>query len=356
MALTFTISDESLNSYGYVVRTSGIDLNRFRNNPVMFYMHEQQNGVIGRWDNIRIVDNKLIADATFDESDPIGKMVKEKVNKGFIRSASIGLSNVVFEDINGVKTVTSCTLNEVSIVDVPSNQNAVKLYKKNGRQVCNLSDLQPMTPEEFGRELLDILGLDESADEHDVLDKIRELKEKAEDAEKEIKKAFNHGFISDSEHNLLLKMNLSNPAYVTDFLKDKMADSETLIEAEVNKANKAGKIIFYDKELYRAIGRESGLKTLRKLFNAMPTQLKITDIMDGGKDSNRTNWGLNEYRKYAPQELKANPKLYQTLMEREKDKSVPEFGLDYYRKHNPQFLRDNPQEYQRMIDKEANNQ
>ena len=44
---TFVISDESVNSYGYIVKTDGIDITAFERNPVMLYMHERKT-VVGR--------------------------------------------------------------------------------------------------------------------------------------------------------------------------------------------------------------------------------------------------------------------------------------------------------------------
>lgn len=51
-AHTFVVSDESPNSYGFVVLTEGIDTAQFERNPVMLYMHERSR-VVGRWENIR---------------------------------------------------------------------------------------------------------------------------------------------------------------------------------------------------------------------------------------------------------------------------------------------------------------
>ena len=39
--VTFVISDESVNSYGKVILTDGIDISQFERNPVMLYMHER---------------------------------------------------------------------------------------------------------------------------------------------------------------------------------------------------------------------------------------------------------------------------------------------------------------------------
>ena len=63
---TFIVSDESLNSYGMVILTAGIDYADFARNPIMYYMHERSKGVVGRWENIRVEDNKLLMDAVFE--------------------------------------------------------------------------------------------------------------------------------------------------------------------------------------------------------------------------------------------------------------------------------------------------
>ena len=94
MTYTFIISDESVNADGFVIQTKGIRTERFKKNPVMLYMHAREKGVIGRWDNIRTEGSQLIADAVFDENNPLGKEVKERVDGGFLRSASIGLSQL----------------------------------------------------------------------------------------------------------------------------------------------------------------------------------------------------------------------------------------------------------------------
>ena len=83
MTYTFIISDESVNADGFVIQTKGIRTERFKKNPVMLYMHAREKGVIGRWDNIRTEGSQLIADAVFDENNPLGKEVKERVDGGF---------------------------------------------------------------------------------------------------------------------------------------------------------------------------------------------------------------------------------------------------------------------------------
>ncbi len=75
----FTVSDETLNSYGSVVLTSGINIARFQRNPIMLHMHDRDKGVIGRWENITKEGDKLTAEAVFDDTTELGAKVKHQV-------------------------------------------------------------------------------------------------------------------------------------------------------------------------------------------------------------------------------------------------------------------------------------
>lgn len=102
---TFVVSDESVNSYGFVIRTAGIDTARFERNPVMLYMHERKT-VVGRWENIRKDGKKLLANAVFDDTTELGSTVKAQVEKGFLRSASIGVDILESKREGDVEVVT----------------------------------------------------------------------------------------------------------------------------------------------------------------------------------------------------------------------------------------------------------
>lgn len=149
MAKTFICSDESVNSYGYRVLTSGINFKNFKKNPVMLFNHESYswggdiyNGPVGRWENIRVEDGKLKADAVIDENDPKGAIINNKIENDFIRAASIGfrvlsISEKPEDMIKGQTrpTITECELIEISVVDIPANKNALALYDKEGNKI-----------------------------------------------------------------------------------------------------------------------------------------------------------------------------------------------------------------------------
>lgn len=160
---TFVLSDETVNSNGFVVLTEGIETTAFERNPVMLYMHNRDGNVIGRWDNVRKEGKRLLADAVFDENTELGARVKKQVDDGFLRAVSIGIECLSQETLNGVETVTKCRLIEASIVDIPSNTNAVKLFRRSGGYVYKPKDLESDTSQDLKSALIAVLGLADTA-------------------------------------------------------------------------------------------------------------------------------------------------------------------------------------------------
>lgn len=138
--LTFVLNDESkTNSYGFRVKNEGICLKRFKQNPVILSDHwNSPNYVIGRWENIRMEDKQLKADAVFDMDDDEAAKIAGKVERGFLKGASMGIRfsrEDMVENPNGTFDLSACELYEASIVAVPSNANAVKLYSQTGELI-----------------------------------------------------------------------------------------------------------------------------------------------------------------------------------------------------------------------------
>ena len=143
MSKRVILSDSSINSYGYRVLTSGGRLDRFKKNPIMLYMHMRDEGsprwcnykAIGYWKDIQIEDDVLSAVPVFDKVDELSKEIAAKFEAGTFRAASIGIRVLgTSEDANVLlpgqtrASVVDWELLEASIVDIPSNGNAVRLY------------------------------------------------------------------------------------------------------------------------------------------------------------------------------------------------------------------------------------
>ena len=191
----FVLSDQSVNSMGFVVLTAGIDLDSFKKNPVMLFNHCEDD-ICGRWLNVRVEGDKLLAEGEFDEADPEAKDLMGKVERGFLKGCSIGfnisdmsLSVKGFEDI---PVATKTVLHEASITPLPSNTNACCIYDAEGKLMnidqvhafINLKRNQNSTinkPRQKLALLIATLSLTADSTEDQVITAVNKLSKKAND-------------------------------------------------------------------------------------------------------------------------------------------------------------------------------
>lgn len=186
----FKVSDNSINDGGFRILTEGIDLSVFGKNPVMLWKHERYDSrmlPIGRWDNLKIENGALTAEPVLDEKDPFAQQIKSKVDQGFINACSIGVQVIeVSEDpalmLPGQRraTVTKCVLVEISLVDIPGNQNSVRLYKDDKIVALSSGEDNGIIPiiNQHGNKMKSValkLGLAESATEDQILQEVAKL-------------------------------------------------------------------------------------------------------------------------------------------------------------------------------------
>ena len=199
------ISDESINTYGFWVRTDGIDLSPFLKNPVMLWNHNRDNHgtvnaqlPIGIWKDLRIENGVLTGEPVFDETDEFAVRIKKKYEAGILNACSMGFVPLEWSDApemlkegQTVATVTRCRLMEISICDIPSNGNAtVVLYDENSKTI-NLSDLpnKAIGPKinDMSKEIAKKLGLDENASPEACVEAIQKKDDKIATLEAENK-------------------------------------------------------------------------------------------------------------------------------------------------------------------------
>lgn len=144
----FILNDETKrNQYGFRVLNSGLSLERFRKNPVLLDSHRSYgtDGVIGRWENIQLEGHLLTAEAVFNPDDPQANKIEKMVANGFLRGASLGLDPYSMDnfeaDFDGY-TLTKAEILEASIVPIPNNANAIKLYAASDAGVEQLKEEQ----------------------------------------------------------------------------------------------------------------------------------------------------------------------------------------------------------------------
>lgn len=140
----FVASDNSVDSYGTVLPVNGWDLERYSRNGVVGYQHElygdaltgsDPDDVIGKGEAF-VEDDKLVIRVTFEPADlnPKADKIYRKIQFGSIKGVSVGFTPLgeghwgerkAGEDPE-VYYFAGQELLEVSVVNIPSNKNAVK--------------------------------------------------------------------------------------------------------------------------------------------------------------------------------------------------------------------------------------
>lgn len=260
MPHTFVINDDSIvNEYGYRVMNSGLDTSQFMRNPVVLFMHrrgDQGNEVIGKVTDIRQSGAQMLADVEFDVEDEFAKKISGKVERGFVRMASIYAdvkeTSISPEDIlpgQTFETVTASKLVELSIVDIGGNDNAIKLSRQG----------EPIQLKKINSTSMDLksialsLGMDANSTEEAILKEAKKIQQAKEAAEKRLKTLeTEHAKLRKAEAEQLVakavKLGLVNEglkdnqikAFESDFDGQKAIFSKLIGDAET-EAQKDGK-------------------------------------------------------------------------------------------------------------------
>lgn len=263
---TFILNDESVNSYGFVVKTDGIELSQMQDNPVMLYGHNDDELLpIGKWVNFRVVGTQLLADAQFDEADEFAVRVHSKIENGYLKCTSIGFSIEEMLGDTEIPIVTKCILKEASIVPIGSNKNA-KLVKLSAGDLNTITKLK--NNKNHMKTILTHLKLSDTSTEVEALVAIQKLEAEnvrlaqeladvkqihadKETAEKTslLALALSTQRITAKEQSIMVKMELSD---VRELLAERKVESKSIAAQLTGSAKKlADKEADYTFEDYR---------------------------------------------------------------------------------------------------------
>jgi phage I-like protein len=99
-------------------------------------------------------------------------------------------------------------------------------------------------------------------------------------------------------------------------------ENEANVNALISNAQRDGKVPVNMIETYREIGKKSGISALSNVLSSIPVPANIlsmikteTKPMDFQKD--KSQWTLEDYRKYDPKAFESNPKLFDELYKKE---------------------------------------
>lgn len=305
MSKEVIISTSRLNHYGTRILTEGIDLEQYRKNPILLWMHNRPFGSdsplpIGRMENLRIDGDKLIGTPVFDTSDEFAKKISDKWENGFLKMVSGGFQVLELSDDPSLlvigqtrKTITRCRLEEVSIVDIGANDDALQLTSKDGKRITLSKDedcdMLPLisnntqtnnNTDNMNKELLELLGLPKDSDINAVLSAVRALKAESDKGQEILLSAVN--------------------TLVDTAIKDKRVDASK-------------------KEHFVNIGKQMGLDALNATLSVIPSPKKISDTIHNSNPTGNTYERLSQVPE---DELRA-------MRENDRDEYIRLFKAEY---------------------------
>lgn len=283
-AFTFVLHDESVNTYGFRMLTSGANLEEFRKNPVLFLNHKDWELPIGRWENIRIEGTRILADAVFDENDEEAIKVMKKVETDFVRMASVGawppeeVSDAPELKLPGqtMPTVTRWTVREASVVTIGANHNALVMYDRQTGKQIDLTDATSVVrlmdinihsnTENMNENLKGVLKLQDSATEADIVGAVKTL-------------IANNDRLS--EENRVLKEEKAEQERIR--MEAQRAEGVALVDAAV----KDGRIDAAGRNAYLALF-DKDFESAKAVLAAIPHRKSVVSQIDAAKGQQQT--------------------------------------------------------------------
>lgn len=303
------ISNESLNSYGFRVLTSGLDVAQYSRNPVLLYMHERGN-VVGYVKDLKVENNEVTGELMFDCASELSQRCKKQFEFGSLRMVSAGLEIIEMSEDKDLlvagqtrPTITKSKLFEVSIADVGANDDALVL-QRNGKMItlgrdgdCDLPLLnnnnKQKTEEMENKTIALQLGLPETATDAEISAKLTEL-------------------------NALKEQNVS-------LLKEKESLALVNINNLVTQAIAEKRLEEKDKNQFVELGKKIGAEELEKTLKAMHPAVKLSSVLGhqgGAPDGEQKFTKLSEVPADQIAALRSeNPKEYKRLYK-------AEYGID----------------------------
>lgn len=267
MSKRVRISNDSLNSYGSRVLTSGMNVEQYCRNPVLLYMHQRGN-VIGYVKDLKVENGEVTGEPVFDEATELSRQCKKQFEFGSLRMVSAGIDILELSEEPGqlvqgqtCPTITKSRLYEVSMVDVGANDDAIVLMK-DGKQItlgrdgeCPLPLINNQkTKDEMELKVLALqLGLPETATEADVNKALGELKQSKQENER----------LQKENGELML-------ARITGLV------DKAVVEKRLDESKKAQ---------FVELGKKVGAEELKNVLDAMKPQTKLSAVLSykGGK-------------------------------------------------------------------------
>lgn len=303
------ITNDSLNSYGTRILTSGMEIGQYERNPVLLYQHNRGQ-VIGYVKDIRVENNEVTGELMFDCASELSQRCKKQFEFGSLRMVSVGIDVLETSEakehlVQGQTraTITKSKLFEVSLVDIGANDDAIVLHKDGELITLSKDEKSSYLPLITNNQILTkmeqktlclLLGLPETADEAAIKAAIGDLKKsQAEFTKLEAEKA--------------------------------TLELERLTSA-VDKAIGEKRIDATKKDQFVELGKKVGYQELQNVFAAMSPQTKLSAVI--GHQGGAPTGGEKTYKKLSEVSSDEILKLRKEQPEEYKRLYKAEYGIE----------------------------
>ncbi len=329
--IDFVLIDESVVMNGFRCLMAGAKLQSFQKNPVMLCMHSRaESGAfeaattdvilpIGKWYDIRVIDDKLLAKPDFDDADEFAKRIEGKVLGGYMKGASIWIEPIAVSDDASLQlagqpgpTITKWGILEASIVDIPNCRNSLAIKNSAGKKIV-------LSGNEADPEIVDYLktfiknttmdrkllcanvGLPETATDAQISEKLAALKSGAEN---------------------LTQLSAQNKTLADEVVRLKKEATEKTITDLVDSAIGSKKILAGDRDKFLRLAA-ADFDTVKELIDGMKPYNSIEAQLGAGK-STADQLELDELLKLSATDMYMTGKLA-----RLKELDMEQFKLKY---------------------------
>lgn len=280
-------SDESINSKNFWVLNDGIDVSVFNSNPILLFNHiradkNDKNQIlpIGCMLELkREPDGSWSGLPAFDDTDEFALSIHDKYEAGILNMASSGLKPVeVLADgkylklKDGIKApcLSKSVLKEISLVDIASNDNAIKLYSNDelieiasGEDLLKLFDNSKTQPTNMLqlKALATLLTLADTATENEIFEAVKK------------------------QHEAYVKLKADNKIVTDELTALKTANGQAKIVTLVDDAFNAKKITEPEKAQYTKLAN-ADFDTTKALLDGMKPYESIEQKLKGDNTTN----------------------------------------------------------------------
>lgn len=152
--IPFVASTAGIARDGLVIEADAWQLDNYQRSPVVLWSHDYlgTRPPIGRAEDVRVADGKLLCNIRFDTADPFAADIERKYREGFLNAVSVGWDTVemaVSQQGNEPPRVTKAELLDISAVNVPGDPNALMERQKRALTAQALDLLTIVGPDDL---------------------------------------------------------------------------------------------------------------------------------------------------------------------------------------------------------------